>query len=91
MFAHLGFPDHLGSALIAHFALGDGPEVWSWAAATGVLWAVSYVFWRRSRPRRAPDPRRGVRSPHTTRSRARYSRVRQLMTLRPCTTITVPR
>jgi hypothetical protein len=24
-----------------------GPEVWSWAAATGVLWGLSYFFWRR--------------------------------------------
>jgi hypothetical protein len=35
------------SALIAHFALGDGPEVWSWSAGTGVLGAISYTFWLR--------------------------------------------
>lgn len=45
--AHAGFAITLGSALVAHFALGDGPEVWGWAAGTGVLWALSYLFWRR--------------------------------------------
>jgi len=45
--AYAGFAITLGSALIAHFAVGDGPEVWSWAAATGVLCGVSYFFWRR--------------------------------------------
>ena len=44
--AHAGFAITLASALIAHFALGDGPEVWAWAAGTGVLWALSYLFWR---------------------------------------------
>jgi hypothetical protein len=45
--AYAGFAITLASALFAHFALGDGPEVWSWAAATGVLWGLSYGFWRR--------------------------------------------
>jgi hypothetical protein len=45
--AYAGFAINLASALIAHFALGDRPEVWSWAAATGVLWALSYLLWRR--------------------------------------------
>ena len=45
--SYAGFAITLGSALIAHFALGDGPEVWSWAAGTLVLWAISYVLWRR--------------------------------------------
>jgi hypothetical protein len=45
--AHAGFAITLASALVAHFAVGDGPKVWSWAAATGVLWALSYVLWRR--------------------------------------------
>ncbi len=45
--AYAGFGITLGSALIAHFALGDGPEVWSWAAATAVLWILSYFFRRR--------------------------------------------
>ena len=34
-------------ALIAHFAVGDGPEAWGFAAGTGVLWGMSYFFWRR--------------------------------------------
>jgi hypothetical protein len=29
---------------------GDGPEAWSWAAATGVLWGLSYFLWRRLQP-----------------------------------------
>ena len=45
--AYAGFAIDLASALIAHFAVGDGPEAWGWAAATGVLWGLSYFFWRR--------------------------------------------
>jgi hypothetical protein len=45
--AYAGFAITLGSALIAHLSVGDGPEVWSWAAVTGVLWSLSYLFWRR--------------------------------------------
>jgi hypothetical protein len=45
--AYAGFAITLGSALIAHLAVGDGPEMWSWSVATGVLWGVSYFFWRR--------------------------------------------
>jgi len=45
--AHAGFAMTLVSALIAHFAAGDGPEVWSWAAVTLVLWGFSYTLWRR--------------------------------------------
>ena len=45
--AYAGFAITLASALIAHFSLGDGPEAWSWAAATGVLWGLSYFYWRR--------------------------------------------
>jgi hypothetical protein len=33
--------------VIAHVAVGDGPEAWGWAAATGVLRGLSYFFWRR--------------------------------------------
>jgi DoxX-like family len=53
--AYAGFAITLGSALIAHFALGDGLKVWGWAAGTGVLWGLSYLFWRRlpARPTRA--------------------------------------
>ena len=45
--AYAGFAIDLASALIAHFSVGDGPEAWGWAAATGVLWGLSYYFWRR--------------------------------------------
>ena len=45
--AYAGFAITLGSALVAHFALGDGPEVWGWAAGTAVLWGLSYFLWRR--------------------------------------------
>jgi hypothetical protein len=44
--AYAGFAFDLGSALIAHLSVGDGPEAWGWAAATGVLWGLSYFFWR---------------------------------------------
>jgi hypothetical protein len=44
--AYAGFAIDLGSALIAHVAVGDGPQAWGWAAATGVLWGLSYVAWR---------------------------------------------
>ena len=46
--AYAGFAITLGSALIAHFSVGDGAKVWSWAAGTGVLLALSYFFWRRA-------------------------------------------
>ena len=44
---YAGFAIDLGSALIAHFSVGDGPEAWGWAAGSGVLWALSYFLWRR--------------------------------------------
>jgi len=45
--AYAGFAITLVSALIAHLSVGDGPEAWGWAAATGVLWGLSYFPWRR--------------------------------------------
>ncbi len=45
--AYAGFAITLASALIAHLSVGDGPKAWGWAAATGVLWVLSYFFWRR--------------------------------------------
>jgi hypothetical protein len=46
--AYAGFAIDLGSALIAHLAVGDGPQAWGWPAGTAVLWALSYLFWRRT-------------------------------------------
>lgn len=48
--AYAGFAIDLVSALIAHLAVGDGPQAWSWAAVALVVWAVSYFFWRRVQP-----------------------------------------
>jgi hypothetical protein len=45
--AYAGFAIDLASALIAHLSVGDGPEAWGWAAGAGVLWGLSYFFWRR--------------------------------------------
>src|SRR5215813_5309426 len=49
--AYAGFAIDLASALIAHLAVGDGPDAWGWAAATAVLWGLSYFFWNRSQSR----------------------------------------
>jgi hypothetical protein len=46
--AYAGFAITLGSAIIAHLAIGEGPEAWGWAAGTAVLWGLSYFFWRRT-------------------------------------------
>lgn len=45
--AYAGFAINLASAVIAHLAVGDGPEAWSFAAVSSVLWALSYLLWRR--------------------------------------------
>src|SRR5207249_4556297 len=45
--AYAGFAIDVASAIIAHLSVGDGPEAWGWAAGTGVLWGLSYFFWRR--------------------------------------------
>lgn len=45
--AYAGFAIDIGSAIVAHVAVGDGAQAWGWAAATGVLWALSYGLWRR--------------------------------------------
>jgi hypothetical protein len=47
--AYAGFAFTLGSALVAHLAVGDGPEAWGFAAGTVVLWGLSYFLWRRRR------------------------------------------
>src|SRR5205807_6760009 len=45
--AYAGFAIDLASALVAHLSVGDGPEAWGWPVGTGVLWGLSYFFWRR--------------------------------------------
>jgi len=45
--AYAGFAINLASALIAHLAMGDGPDALAPSAVTSVLWALSYFFWRR--------------------------------------------
>lgn len=44
--AYAGFAITLVSAVVAHLAVGDGPQAWGWAAGTGVLWVASYALWR---------------------------------------------
>lgn len=58
--AYAGFAIDLASAIIAHLSVGDGPEAWGWAAATGVLWALSYFLWRRMQDTPAPSVAAGV-------------------------------
>jgi hypothetical protein len=55
--AYAGFAIDLGSAVIAHLAVGDGPEAWGWAVGSGVLWSLSYLSWRRL-PASAPGAAR---------------------------------
>jgi hypothetical protein len=45
--AYAGFAITLASALIAHLSVGDPPQAWGWAAGTALLWAGSYLLWRR--------------------------------------------
>jgi len=44
--AYAGFAINLASALIAHLSMGDGPDALAPSSVTGVLWALSYFFWR---------------------------------------------
>lgn len=52
--AYAGFAITLVSAIIAHLAVGEGIRAWGWAAATGLLWALSYLFWRLLQARTIP-------------------------------------
>ena len=45
--AYAGFAFDLAAAIVAHLAVGDGPQAWGWPAGAGVLWGLSYFFWRR--------------------------------------------
>jgi|SRR5215472_8576262 len=60
--AYAGFAITLVSALVAHLAVGDGAAVWSWPVGTGVLWGVSYFFFRRLQKQENIDNRRSRRS-----------------------------
>ena len=51
--AYAGFAITLASALIAHLSVGDGPQAWGFAVATGVLWGLSYFLWRSLEPERS--------------------------------------
>ena len=53
--ANAGFAINLASAVIAHIAAGDGLDAWGWAVATGMLWGLSYFFWRRLQSTRTSD------------------------------------
>ena len=56
--AYAGFAFTLFSALVAHLSVGDGSNAWGWAAGTGVLWGLSYLFFRRLHA----DDGRGLRA-----------------------------
>ena len=74
--AYAGFAINLVSALIAHLSVGDGPEAWGWAAGTGVLWGLSYFFWRRlqaSAWARGQHPLSNAAGPGDERARGNYS------------------
>jgi hypothetical protein len=58
---YAGFAFDLASAILAHLAVGDGPAAWGWPAGTTLLWALSYVLWRRLQA--APGERVLTRSP----------------------------
>jgi hypothetical protein len=45
--AYGAFALNIAFAITAHIAVGDGPDAWLWAVGTGVLWGLSYFFWRR--------------------------------------------
>jgi len=45
--AYAGFAINLASALIAHLSISDRPQAIAPSAITGVLWGLSYFFWRR--------------------------------------------
>jgi hypothetical protein len=61
--AYAGFAFVLGSAVVAHLAVGDGANAWSWAVGTFVLEAVSYYFFRRGPSVGATEPRKLASAP----------------------------
>jgi putative oxidoreductase len=53
--AYAGFAINLISALIAHLSIHDRRAAFVPSTITGVLWAFSYVFWRRLEAVRRSD------------------------------------
>jgi hypothetical protein len=53
---YAGFAFDLASRRSPILSVGDGPAAWGWAAATSVLWMLSYFSWRRlhAKPSGAP-------------------------------------
>jgi hypothetical protein len=45
--AYAGFAINLASALIAHLSISDRPSAFAPSTITSVLWALSYLCWRR--------------------------------------------
>jgi putative oxidoreductase len=45
--AYAGFAINLISALIAHLSIHDRPAALFPSSSTSVLWALSYIFWRK--------------------------------------------
>jgi hypothetical protein len=66
--AYAGFAINIGSAIIAHIAVGDGPQAWGWGVATGVLWGLSYYFWRNLQAAPASASRRTASADFGTRA-----------------------
>ena len=46
--AYAGFAINLVSAIIAHVSISDRPQAFIPSTTTGVLWCLSYYFWRRT-------------------------------------------
>ncbi len=59
--AYAGFALNLVSALIAHFCIHDVRAAFVPASVTGVLWMLSYLFWRRLE--RTQEPARSTQQP----------------------------
>jgi len=51
--AYAGFAINLVSAMIAHSSISDRPAAFISSSLTSVLWAVSYLCWRRFEAARA--------------------------------------
>ena len=54
--AYAGFAINLISALIAHFSIHDRHLAFLPSTLTTILWALSYIFFRKLQTHRAPTP-----------------------------------